>query len=82
MRLLKPIVETIQASKNTEELENFLIGIFTPVEIEQLAIRYKIIQMLKEGIPQHKIAQQLGVGVATVTRGSKMLKKGMFKNVN
>jgi Trp operon repressor len=37
--------------------------------------------MLKSGIPQHEIAEKLGVGVATVTRGSKEIQKGNFKVV-
>jgi Trp operon repressor len=37
--------------------------------------------MLKKGISQHEIAGDLQVGVATVTRGSKELQEGRFKNV-
>lgn len=31
--------------------------------------------MLKQGIPQKEISKKLGVGIATVTRGSKALNK-------
>lgn len=59
---------------------DFLNGIFTPQELIEIPTRLEIVKMLKEGIPQHKIAEELGVGIATVTRGSKELKKGRFKN--
>lgn len=81
MRHLKQIIKTIQACKNEKEIEDFLFGILTTTEIEQLGIRYQIVKLLKQGMPQHQIAEKLGIGVATVTRGSKMLKEGKFKNV-
>jgi TrpR family trp operon transcriptional repressor len=37
--------------------------------------------MLKKGVPQRNIAQQLGVGIATVTRGAREIKMGRFKDV-
>ena len=44
--------------------------------------RNKIVKMLKAGVPQHQIAKELNIGVATVTRGSKEIQKGRFKVVN
>lgn len=62
-------------------MQEFLHGLFTPQEIESIPRRLEIIKLLKKGVPQHEIAQKLGVGVATVTRGSKELKMNKFKNV-
>lgn len=62
-------------------MTNFLLGLLTPKEIEEFITRIKIIKMLKEGMPQVKIAKKLGIGVATVTRGSRELKLGRFKNI-
>ena len=67
--------------KSREEMEDFLRGILTTKELLELPNRFKIIKMLKKGISQHEIAQELKVGVATVTRGSAELQKGRFKNV-
>ena len=50
-----------------------------PKEREELPTRIEIIKMLKKGIPQHQIAENLGVGIATVTRGSKEIQQGTFK---
>jgi len=41
----------------------------------------QIVRMLKKGVPQHQIAKELGIGIATVTRGSKELQKGNFKYI-
>ncbi len=62
-------------------MREFLLGLLTPKEIEELPKRIQIVKMLKRGVPQHEIAQKLGVGVATVTRGSKEVQRGKFSNV-
>ncbi|MGB3601911.1 MAG: Trp family transcriptional regulator, partial [Marinomonas sp.] len=41
----------------------------------EMARRLKIIALLDDGVPQRDIAKQLGVGIATVTRGSRALKE-------
>lgn len=62
-------------------LHEFLADILTPGEYEEIARRWQIIKMLEAGKPQREIAEELGVGVATVTRGAKELsdKKGGFR---
>ncbi|MFC1640904.1 Trp family transcriptional regulator [Patescibacteria group bacterium] len=62
-------------------MKDFLAAILTPQELEQLPVRLEIIRRLKKGEAQHKIAEDLGIGIATVTRGSRMLKEGRFQNV-
>lgn len=64
-----------------EKLNNFLEGILTPKELIEIPARLQIIKQLKKGVPQHKIADEMGLGVATVTRGSKEIQKGKFKYV-
>jgi TrpR family trp operon transcriptional repressor len=59
----------------------FLRGLLTEKEIVELYRRIEIVKLLKKGIPQHKIASRLGVGVATVTRGSKQIQMGRFKQL-
>ena len=63
------------------EMTNFLNGLLTPKEREEFVRRLDIIKMLKKGMPQHTIAEKLGVGVATVTRGSKEIQMGRFKTI-
>ncbi len=76
----KKIVRIIK-DLDEDQLNDFLFGILSAKEREQLIIRFKIVQLLKKSIPQHKIALDLGVGIATVSRGSKMIKEGRFEYV-
>ncbi len=67
--------------RSVSEMTEFLKGLLTQKELEEIVKRIQIVKKLKEGIPQHTIARELGVGIATVTRGSKELQKGRFKQV-
>jgi len=78
---LKELIEALSQMNSKEKMENFLEGILTPKELEEIPMRLQIIKMLREGTPQHKIAEKLGIGIATVTRGSKEIQKGNFKYV-
>lgn len=75
------LVKEFEKADAKEKLQNLLKGLLTPKEIEELAERIRIVQLLKKGVGQHNIAAKLNIGVATVTRGSKELQKGNFKYV-
>jgi TrpR family trp operon transcriptional repressor len=68
--------------RDKKTMKEFLKGILTPAELAEIPTRLVIVKLLKKGIPQHAIAKKLGVGIATVTRGSKELGKGRFQNVS
>ncbi len=72
------LVEAFLSLKTKGAVKAFLDGLLTPNEREELSVRLQIVKLLKKGIPQHEIASKLGVGVATVTRGSKEIAKGNF----
>ncbi len=77
----KDLVKTLLSMKTENEMVNFLEGILTPKELLEIPMRLQIVRMLKKGIPQHEIAKELGIGIATVTRGSKEIKRGRFKYI-
>ncbi len=78
---LDGLVKTLLEINRKGEMRDFLYGILTPYELQEIPRRLEIVKLLKHGVSQHKIAHDLGVGVATVTRGSKEIQKGRFKNV-
>ena len=78
---LNDLIDTLVGVKTKEEMLDFLEGILTPKELLEIPNRLKIIKMLKKGVSQHEVAGKLGVGIATVTRGSKELQNGRFQNV-
>lgn len=69
----------IHSIQDKDLLEDFLVGITTDKERGELLQRVEIIKRLLAGQPQKQIAAELGVGIATVTRGSKELSQGRFK---
>lgn len=72
------LVETFLSLKTKKDVKTFLDGVLTPKERKEIPVRLQIVKLLKKGVPQHEIASKLGVGIATVTRGSKELAKGNF----
>ncbi len=80
-RYLDSLIDALLSINSQEEMLNFLQGIFTPKELVEIPTRLEIVKMIKSGVPQHKIAEKLGVGIATVTRGSKEIKRGKFISV-
>ncbi|MBP7832240.1 MAG: transcriptional regulator [Candidatus Levybacteria bacterium] len=80
-KLLNNLISEFLKIKNEAEMKTFLEGILTPKELIELPTRLEIVRLLKSGVAQHEIAEKLGVGIATVTRGSKEIQKGRFKNV-
>ncbi len=65
--------------RDKKVLEDFLFGVTTDKERAELTQRVEIVKRLVAGEPQQRIAADLGVGIATVTRGSKELSQGRFK---
>ncbi len=80
-RPLNDLIDLLLGVRSRAEMQDFLEGILTPKELEEIPMRLRIVRLLKSGVAQHKIAEDLGVGIATVTRGSMELKKGRFKTV-
>ncbi len=75
------LIAVFASCKDENELKDLIIGLFTPQEIEEFSTRLEIVRLLKNGIPQREIAEKLGVGIATVSRGARELKNGRFKKV-
>lgn len=66
-------VEFLLQAKDRRAMGDLLRALLTPSELHEIPNRLKITRLLKQGIPQRDIAKQLGVGIATVSRGSKAM---------
>lgn len=69
------LIEIFAGISDFEEMKAFIEEILTPKEIEDLALRWKLMRELHEGHTQRDIAAKYGISLCKITRGSKILKK-------
>lgn len=74
VKYISDLVNHLHAQKSPEKMEKALRDLLTPSELIEVANRLQIFERLSQGVPQRQIAEELGVGIATVTRGSNTLK--------
>ena len=72
----KEIVEVIsKVAKDKQLLADFVKELLTPREFENVSVRWQIVKRLAKGEHHQAIAEDLHLGVATVTRGSREMRK-------
>lgn len=69
-------------ANSRDEIDLVLAALLTDKERESIQHRLEVVKMLLEGVPHRKIADTLGVGIATVTRGAAEMKRGKFAFLN
>ena len=57
-----------------ETMKSFFDEIFTAAERRDFALRWELMKLIREGIPQRQIASKLGISLCKITRGAKILK--------
>jgi len=72
---LKEMSLTLAAAHDPRLIEEFLYSLFTKSEADEIAKRWALVKDLASGIPQRQIAQNLGLSLCKITRGSRELKK-------
>jgi TrpR family trp operon transcriptional repressor len=75
---LTEVAKYLLAQKQLPAMTEALEALLTPYEQEEVIHRLQIFTLLTKGLSQREISKQLGVGIATVTRGSKALQAGKF----
>ena len=74
MKNIEEISTLIKNFYTEAEIIAFLKELLTESELETLSKRWRIMRMLADGSTQREIANELGVSLCKVTRGSKILK--------
>ncbi|HOO89375.1 MAG TPA: Trp family transcriptional regulator [Syntrophales bacterium] len=69
------LIHVLTDISDFEEMRTFMEEILTPREIEDLSLRWKLLQELHAGSTQRSIASKYGISLCKITRGSKILKK-------
>jgi TrpR-related protein YerC/YecD len=62
--------------RSVEETESFLRDLCTIGELEAMAHRWQVAQLLDQGLPYHEIARRTGASTTTVTRVAQWLRHG------
>ncbi|WP_019528218.1 Trp family transcriptional regulator [Dasania marina] len=68
------LIAHLLTADDSPRMEQILRSLLTPSELSEISKRLQIFKLLEQGMPQRQIAEKLGVGIATVTRGSRALK--------
>ncbi|MCL2792382.1 MAG: trp operon repressor [Spirochaetaceae bacterium] len=72
---LKQLSKALASTEDDALILGFLHSILTPNEISEVASRWALVMKIYEGNSQRKIANELGLSLCKITRGSKELKK-------
>lgn len=72
---MQKLIRYLLEVEDETSMERKLNALLTPNEINEMLHRLQIFELLEQGVPQREIAKQLGVGIATVTRGSRAFKE-------
>ena len=74
--VLNDLMNAISLLNNEEEAMQFFTDLCTPAELEAMADRWKVIPLLRQGVPYRSIHEQTGVSVTTITRVARCLSFG------
>ncbi len=75
MKQRDKIVDVFCGITEPSRMEQFLGEILTEAERHDLALRWKLMEMLESGMSQRDVAASLGISLCKITRGSRVLKK-------
>ena len=70
------LYDAIASLKTREEAERFLRDLCTRSELEAMAHRWEVAQLLDEGLPYLEVAKRAHASTTTVTRVSQWLRNG------
>lgn len=73
---MQDLFDAILALKDFSELEDFFRDLCTLPELETLAHRWQVAQLVDQGLPYLEIAARTGASTATVTRVAHWLRHG------
>ena len=70
------LFDAILSLESREECYAFFEDLCTVAELSAISQRYKVAQMLKDGITCHAIAEKTGASTATISRVNRCLNYG------
>lgn len=71
------LFEVVLTLETQEEVKNFFRDLLTEKELAEFSLRWKVAQMLNQGVSYTEIVKETGMSSTTVARISKWLSNGM-----
>ena len=72
----RDLFETVASLKTKEEAQRFLRDLCTRAELDAMAHRWQVAQLLDQGLPYLEVAKKAHASTTTVTRVAQWLKQG------
>ena len=72
----RDLFETVASLRTKEEAQSFLRDLCTRAELDAMAHRWKVAQLLDDGLPYLEVAQKAHASTTTVTRVAQWLRRG------
>ncbi|TMM16929.1 MAG: hypothetical protein E6F98_00530 [Actinobacteria bacterium] len=72
----RDLFATIASLETKEEAERFLRDLCTRAELDAMAHRWQVAQLLDEGLPYLEVARRAHASTTTVTRVAQWLRRG------
>jgi len=73
---LDRLAEAMVAMQSADECLALLRDLTTPAELEALSDRWRVVELLRDGLPYREIHDRTGVSVTTVGRVARFLEMG------
>ena len=73
---IRELCEVILRLETMDEAERFLRDLCTLAELEAMAHRWEVAQLVETGLPYHEVSRRTGASTTTVTRVAHWLRHG------
>jgi len=73
---LDRLAEAMMTMQSADECLTLLRDLTTPAELEALSDRWRVVELLRDGLPYREIHDRTGVSVTTVGRVARFLEMG------
>lgn len=73
---LDALSQALAGLSKPADVRAFLIDLCTPAELEAMADRWKVVPLLREGVPYREIHDRTLVSVTTIGRVARVLERG------
>ena len=72
----RSLCSALAALKTAEEIRDFLRDLCTPAEIQAMADRWAVVELLKHELPYREIRRRSGISLTTIVRVARFLTGG------